>query len=415
LVYLGEFLRHSRLAWDYRLFPLIQDTYRAAHSLLTIMAPSRVNSMMRSLIRIYEWSGRLPMWANVVETNIMIGTHVDAVIANALERGFRDFDVDRAMEAVYKNAFEPPENDTDLLYYDREPYTPEEARAGLTTYTSLGWVANDRWAESASRTLDYAFDDYAAAVVARHAGADRVAERLMERSKNYKHLWNPETQFMEARNENGTFAGPAQGWTEGDDWIYTFNVMHDVAGLAELFGGREKVKEKLDAYFEGGHNDHSNEPSHHAPYLYTMLGYPASTQKLTRQIAWANYNATSAGLSGNEDLGQMSAWYCFSAIGFYPANPASDEYVVGSPFFEKITIRLPAGVANGGDVFKGGERTLTISAPGAPTKPFVKALRVDGDSIHAPVVRHNQIVSANHIEFEMADTPQDWGAGKIHQ
>lgn len=387
----------------------IWDAFRAEHSLLTMFAPERVNGMMRSLLQIFQWSGRLPMWANIVETNIMIGTHVDAVLANALERDFRQFDVALAWIGVKKNAYVPPINDTELLYYDREPYTPDEARAGLTSYLSKGYVSNDRWAESASRTLDYAFDDYAASVVARHAGDDTSAKQLLTRSlENYRKLYNHDTGFMEAKNENGTWAGFDQGWTEGDDWIYTFNVMHDPKGLADLMGGADNMKAKLDRYFNEGHNDHTNEPSHHAPYMYAAIGYPASTQTLVREIAYANYNATSAGLSGNEDLGQMSAWYIFSALGFYPVNPASDMYVVGSPFFEKISIRLPAGAATGG--IGGKEHTLVITAPGAIKSPFVKALKVDGVAIERPTLSHRQIVTANTIEFEMADDPQDWGA-----
>jgi predicted alpha-1,2-mannosidase len=385
----------------------IWDTFRAEHSLLTMFAPDRVNGMMRSLVHIYEWAGRLPMWANIVETNIMIGTHVDAVIANALVRGFKDFDIAEAWEGVKKNAFVPPVNDTELLYYDRERNTPDEVRAGLTTYMSKGYVSNDRWAESASRTLDYAYDDHAAAIVAEYAGDKDTAQQLHKRSQNYRNVYNAGTTFMEAKNDNGTWAGRDQGWTEGDDWIYTFNVMHDPDGLAEMMGGAPKLKAKLDEYFNGGYNDHSNEPSHHAPYMYAAVGYPYATQNLTWEIAYTNYNATSAGLSGNEDLGQMSAWYVFSALGFYPVNPASDEYIVGSPFFEKTSIRFPAGTATGG--VGGKEHTLTISAPGAPSKPFVRSLKVDGVTIKKSVLRHLQIVTASQIEFEMADTPQPWG------
>ncbi|KAI7274749.1 hypothetical protein KC345_g6903 [Hortaea werneckii] len=385
----------------------IWDTYRAEHSLLTLFAPERVNGMMRSLLRIYEWAGWLPMWANIVETNIMIGTHVDAVFANALKRGFRSFDIIKAWEAVKKNAFTPPVNDTALLYYDREPYTPDEVRAGLTFYVEHGYVPNDRWAESASRTLDYAFDDYAAAVVAEHAGDGTTAYSLRNRSQNYHNIFNTKTGFMEAKNANGTWAGSEQGWTEGDDWVYTFNVMHDPESLAEMIGGPAKLKAKLDEHFQGGHNDHTNEPSHHVPYLYAALGYPASTQNLTRAIAAVDYNATSAGLSGNEDLGQMSAWYVFSALGFYPVNPASDEYIVGAPFFEKVTIRLPAGAGTGGE--SGQEHDLMITAPGAPKMPFVKSLHVDGKAVDQPVLTHGQIVNARHIAFEMADMPQSWG------
>jgi predicted alpha-1,2-mannosidase len=384
-----------------------QDTFRAEHSLLTLLAPERINSMMRSLLHIYDWSGRLPMWANIVETNIMIGTHVDAVLANALERNFKDFNISKAWEAVEKNAFVPPLNDTDLLYYDREAYTPDEARAGLTGYMDLGYVPNDQWAESGSRTLDYAFDDYAASIVATHAGANDTAAKLLLRSNNYRNIYNANTTFMEARNANGTWAGFEQGWTEGDAWIYTFAVPHDPHGLADLLGGREKLKQKLDEYFASGQNDHSNEPSHHSPYMYAAIGYPSSTQNLTRAIAEDNYNATASGLSGNEDLGQMSAWYVFSALGFYPLNPASDEYVVSAPFFETVSIRLPAGAATGG--IGGDEHEIVFSAPGAPSKAFVKSLWVDGKPVEKPVLRHADLVGARKVEFEMSDVPTEWG------
>ena len=384
----------------------IWDTYRAEHSLLTLFAPERVNSMMRTLLRIYEWTGWLPMWANGKETNIMIGTNADAVLANALERGFQDFNITTAWEAVRKDAFVPPDNDTELLYYDREPGTSYEARAGLTSYMERGWVANDQWAESASRTLDYAFEDYAAAVVATHAGDGKTAAELLARSSNYKTLWNSETQFMQARNANGSFADPEWGWTEGDNWVYTFDVMHDVSGLAEMFqGGAAGMRAKLDAHFDDGHNKHDNEPAHHVPYLYAMVGFPDSTAERVRSIAWHEYNATSAGLSGNEDLGQMSAWYVFSALGFYPVNPAGTEYVIGTPLFETVTLRLPTGAAAGGRVDGAAESTLVISAPGALHSPYVKEVTVDGRRVDGYALKHLDIVTAQRIEFTMSSTP----------
>ncbi|KAI1395818.1 glycoside hydrolase family 92 protein [Hypoxylon fuscum] len=390
----------------------IWDTYRAEHSLITFFAPERVNGMMRSLLQIFDWTGRLPMWANMVETNIMVATNADAVLANAISRGFRSFDIQKAWTAVRKDAYEPPENDTELLYYDREPDTSYEARAGLTSYMDHGWVDNDRWSESASRTLDYAFNDAACAVVARAAGKEDEAAALEKRAKNYATIWNAETQFMRARNENGTWANETWGWTEGDKWVYTFDVLHDVDGLAELItGGRHGMKAKLDEHFDWGHNMHSNEPSHHVPYLYSLIGYPSSAAERIRDLAWDNYNATSAGLSGNEDLGQMSAWYVFSALGFYPVNPAGDEYVIGTPFFEKVTLRLPAGATPGGEVGVNNqsERTLVIEAPGATAKPYVRALSVDGKSVDTPTLRHADIVNAHLIKFEMSETPTGWG------
>ncbi|KAJ2988311.1 hypothetical protein NUW58_g4048 [Xylaria curta] len=391
----------------------IWDTYRAEHSLLTLFAPERVNGMMRSLLKIFDWSGRLPMWANLVETNIMIATNADVVLSNALSRGFRSFNISKAWAAVRKDAYEPPERDTELLYYDREPNTPYEVRAGLTSYMGHGWVDNDGWAESASRTLDYAFNDAACAIVARIAGDKKAAEDLEERAKNYANLWNPQTQFMQARNANGSFANETWGWTEGDKWVYTFDVPHDVNGLATLFeGGREGMKAKLDEHFDGGHNLHSNEPAHHVPYLYSLIGHPSLAAERIRHIAWDNYNATSAGLSGNEDLGQMSAWYVFSALGFYPVNSAGDEYVVGTPFFEKVVLRLARGAATGGEVgsHKEEEKELVVSAPGASKKPYVKSLMIDGRSKERPVITHSELVNAELILFEMSETPTDWGS-----
>ncbi|KAK2597382.1 hypothetical protein QQS21_006006 [Conoideocrella luteorostrata] len=384
----------------------IWDTYRAEHALLTLFAPERVDSMMRSLLKIFDWSGRLPIWANMVETNIMIATNVDAVIANALARGFRDFDIQKAWQAVRKNAYVPPEKDTELLYFDREPNTPHEARAGLTSYLQHGWVDNDRWAEAASRTLDYSLNDYAAAVVARHAGDAAAARDLTARSRNYMNIWNNDTQFMQTRNSNGTFARDDWGWTEGDKWVYTFDVMHDPAGLASLFeNGTSGMKAKLDQHFSQGHNQHSNEPSHHVPYMYAAIGYPGSSAETIRQIAWTEYNNTAAGLSGNEDLGQMSAWYVFSALGFYPLNPASDEYVIGTPFFDNVEIRLPTVSGCAG-------HALVISAPGAGTggKTYVRGLKVDGREIDIPVLKHKDIVQARRIEFDMSSAPTDWGS-----
>ncbi|KOS44550.1 hypothetical protein ACN38_g4547 [Penicillium nordicum] len=389
----------------------IWDTYRAEHSLLTLFAPERVDSMMRSLLRIFDWSGWLPMWANLVETNIMIATNADVVLANALERGFRGFDIGKAWQAVKKDAYTPPDQDTDTLYYDREPGTSYEARAGLTSYMKQGWVSNDGWSEAGSRTLDYAFNDYACSVVAAHAGeSNATVQSLKKRSGNYAYLWRNETQFMQARNANGTWANNTFGWTEGDDWVYTFDVMHDLKGLADLFGGREAFRNKLDSHFQGGHNDHTNEPSHHVPYIYSALGYPNQAAEIIRNIAWENYNATSGGLGGNEDLGQMSAWYVFSALGFYPVNPASDEYVVGTPFFEEVSIRISNEAKTGGAVANGRERRLEISAPGASTKPYIFGIKVDGKPINAPILKHNQIVHAARIEFEMSATPTSWGS-----
>jgi len=217
-------------------------------------------------------------------------------------------------------------------------------------------------------------------------------------------IFNSATGFMEARNASGAWAGPDNGWTEGDKWAYTFDVVHNVPGLIELRGGNKNFIEFLDEHFDGGHNDHTNEPSHHIPYLYSLAGAASKSQILIRQIAETNYNATVNGLSGNEDCGQMSAWYLFSALGFYPVNPVSGEYIVGSPFFDKVSIDLPAS-----------NQKLEIISLGAPSKPYVHSLNVNGQRVEQPIIQHAQIAQGGALSFQMRDTPQAWSSGSAFQ
>jgi predicted alpha-1,2-mannosidase len=283
-----------------------------------------------------------------------------------------------------------------------------EARAGLSSVYGVpgkGWVADDIHSESASRTLDYAYDDYAAARLAWALGKpEEIVNFLLRRSMDAPFtIWNPETKFMEARNADGSFAGPDAGWTEGDKWAYSFDVVQNIPRLIQERGGNASFVKCLDDHFDGGHNDHTNEPSHHIPYLYALAGAAYKTQERVREIAANDYNASVNGLSGNEDCGQMSAWYLFSAVGFYPVNPAAGEYVVGSPFFDKITVALPP-VPNGQE-----ERMLTITAQGAQTKPYVKSLAINGQIITWPIIRHDQIADGGEIVFEMSDKVESWG------
>jgi len=203
---------------------------------------------------------------------------------------------------------------------------------------------------------------------------------------------------MEARNASGSWAGPDNGWTEGDKWAYTFDVVHDIPGLIQLKGGNRSFIQFLDDHFEGGHNDHTNEPSHHIPYLYTLAGDPSKTQLLVHQIASINYNDTANGLSGNEDCGQMSAWYLFSALGFYPVNPASTEYIVGSPFFDRVTIRFPLQ-----------QKPLLVESRGASGNSiYVRSLILDGRTLHSPILSHDQLLSGGTLHFDMQPSPQNW-------
>ncbi|KLT38965.1 hypothetical protein CC85DRAFT_266218 [Cutaneotrichosporon oleaginosum] len=379
----------------------IWDTFRATTAWQLLVVPERVPAMLTSMLQDYTEGGWLPMWKNIVETNIMVGTHADSVLAQAMSAGV-PFDWELAWAAVRKNAYTPPERDTKLRYFDREEHTPHEVRAGLTEYMKRGWVADDLHSEAGSRTLDYAYDDHAAAIVAEHVGATKDAKALRKRAQNYRSIWNNATGFMEARRADGSWAGSWAGWTEGDHWAYSLTVLHDVPGLIELMGGNAKFVDFIDRHFEGGHNLHTNEPSHHIPYLYSFApGAAHKSQKWIREVGENEYNHTATGLSGNEDCGQMSAWYLFSALGFYPVDPASATYVLGTPFFDRIQLRLPA---SGTD----GARAITVVAPGARHKRYVRGLRVDGrehDSIH---ITHAQIADGASFEFEMARAPQSW-------
>ncbi|KAJ7775658.1 glycoside hydrolase family 92 protein [Mycena maculata] len=377
----------------------IWDTFRAEWAWLIMFSPERVPGMITSMLQDYQ-EVRLPMWKNIVETNIMVGTHADSLIAEAVIKGVEGFNRELAWEAAYKDAIIPPENDWNTSYFDREENVGYEVRAGLSSvYAEKGWVADDVHSESASRTLDYAYDDYALYRLAEALGKPaNIVTALRDRAMSAPFtLFNEATGFMEARNASGAWAGEDAGWTEGDKWAYSFDVVHDVPTLVRHRGGNVNFVRSLDEHFDGGHNDHSNEPSHHIPYLYVLAGAASRTQERVREIAKANYNNTPTGLSGNEDCGQMSAWYLFSALGFYPVDPVSGEYVVGSPFFDKVTLNLP-----------GREKLLVITAQGAASAKYIRALTINGQAVISPIIRHEQIAAGADVRFEMSAVPESW-------
>ncbi|KAF7983020.1 hypothetical protein HWV62_24658 [Athelia sp. TMB] len=382
----------------------IWDTYRAEWAWLIFFAPERVPGMIESMLQDYKEGGWLPMWKNIIETNIMVATHADSLIAEAALKGITGFDTQTAWDAVFKDATVPPKDDWNTSYFDREENVDYEVRAGLSTsYSTKGWVADDIHSESASRTLDYSYDDYAVSVFASLLGKTHDAAILRKRGKdNPFKIFNNATGFMEARNANGTWAGDDAGWTEGDKWAYSFDVVQDVPRLIEARGGKAAFIQSLDAHFDGGHNDHTNEPSHHIPYMYSMAGAASRSQQRIREIAQGNYNSTSRGLSGNEDCGQMSAWYLFSALGFYPVDPISGEYIIGTPFFDTVKVRLP-----------GAERPLEIHSRGASKMPYVKSVKLNGRGIETPVLSHAEIAKGGIIQFEMSGRPEAWASSTL--
>jgi predicted alpha-1,2-mannosidase len=378
----------------------IWDTFRAENSLLTLFAPERVDAMVQSLLQDYVEGGWMPKWPNPSYTNIMIGTHADSLVAEAINKGFKGFDYQLAYQAVYKDAMTPPEGDTTRRWFDREPYTPYEARAGLTYAKRLGYIPADMISESASSTQEEAYDDYAVAQVAKAVGKSGDYAFFMKRSMNYKNLFNPARGFMQARNSDGAWSSPDDGWTEGDQWVYLFAALHDIPGVVQLLGGSRAASAKLDEHFDGGHNRHDNEPSHHYAFLYDYAGQPWKTQARVREIARDAYSNTPNGVLGNEDCGQMSAWYVFAALGFYPLNPVSAEYVIGSPLFARVTLNLPNG------------KTFEISAPNnAAHNVYIQSARLNGRRLDAPAITYAQIEAGGSLEFAMGPKPSTWAAG----
>ena len=380
---------------DYSLW----DTFRAFHPLMTILEPELTSEWITSLLQMYKEGGWMPMWPNPSYTNIMIGTHADAVIADAFMKGIRDYDVDLAYEAMRKDAMTPPDGDTFRRYGDRDRWTAFEGRAGASWYHTLGFVPDDKTAESVSRTLEYAFDDWCVAQVAKELGKTEDYDNLMRWAGNYRNIYNKEKGFMLPRRYDGSWIDlddhDRHGLTEGSKWTYLFCVLQDIPGMIEMMGGKDKFAEKLDRNFEEGHYCHDNEPGHHYIYLYNYCDRPWKTQELVRLHTDINYKNAPDGFNGNDDCGQMSAWYLFSTMGFYPVTPASNEFAVGAPQVPYL------------EVWRGeGKSPLVIKAENLSEKnKYVESVEVDGKPLESPFLSWDAIKNAGEIVYRMTSAP----------
>jgi predicted alpha-1,2-mannosidase len=375
----------------------IWDTFRAEFSLLTLLAPERIDPMITALLQNYREGGWMPKWPNPSYTNIMIATHADSLVAEAMRKNFHGFDPDLAWDAVHKDATVPPDGDTTRRWSDREKDTPYEARGGLSYSLRLGYVPDDKTAESASRTLEDAYDDWCVSLIAGRLHKPTDAAYFQDRAHNYANIFNKSTGFMQARNADGSWAPPTNGWTEGNQWVYTFAVMQDLPGLINLMGGPDKYNALLDQHFAGNHNIHKNEPSHHYGYLYDYSGEPWKTQSRVRQIAATEYAALPAGLDGDDDCGQMSAWFLFTALGFYPVTPASGDYMIGSPLFRSMSLRLASG------------SRFTVAAPGnSPTNVYIQSATLNGHPLTVPLITWEQIQAGGTLTLIMGPQPSTW-------
>ena len=388
------------------------DTYRAEHALLTLVVPERVDGMMQSLLEMYREGGTLPIWPNLGYTSIMIGAPAEIVLAEAYQKGFRGFDLNLAYEAVKKNATVPQYGDDTCDWRDRGCFGRyPETRGGLASYMERGYVSCDVTRESVSRTLDYGHADCAAAILAEATGHADDARMFRARARNYTNHWHAAQGLFLPRYRNGAFKLPTKGDSLNRDWDYceqaphtaVWAVPYDTDGLAQLLGGKAEAARKLDAFFDtvfwmperGNKSIHGNEPSHHCAYLFNRFGRPDRTQARVREILTRAYSTNRKGFDGNEDCGQMSAWYILSALGFYPLDPVSGEYELGSPLVRSATIRIGAPYPSA---------TLHIDVRNyAPDRWRVKYVTLNGRRLSEWRVRHEDLVKGGELCFVMED------------
>ena len=401
---------HTADGWqNYSTFSL-WDTFRAAHPLFTYTAPELVDDMINSFIVHYEQHGRLPVW-NMwgSETDMMIGYHSVPVIADAYLKGFAGFDAEKALAACVATA--NCDEYRGIGLYKEKGYVP---------YDIVDPYNADNWAMS--RTLEYAYDDYCIARMAQAMGNDSIAAVFYKRAENWRNQYNPATTFMQPRDSKGEFQ---PGFTpdeytphicESNAWHYMWSVQHDIDGLIELMG-KKRFEQKLDSMFtySPSENDelpifstgmigqyaHGNEPSHHVAYLFNHIGKPGKTRQYVQQIMKEMYRNSPDGICGNEDCGQMSAWYVMSAMGFYPVNPCGGEYELGMPLFPEVKLHL----ANGKEFtitchFSGKVLNNTSEQSEESQKKNAPRVHLNGKRIKGTTITHNNIINGGILEFK---------------
>ncbi len=378
------------------------DTYRAAHPLYNIIEPERSRDFIRTFLHQYQQSGELPVWELAGnETYCMIGYHSASVIADAWQKGIRDFDGPLALEAMIATA--------------------EQDKFGKKPYREFGFVPAEMEAESVSKTLEYAYDDWCIAQMAKNLGRQEVYETFIRRAQSYQNIFDPSTGFFRARR-NQSWIEPFEPsevnyhFTEANAWQYGFYMPQDVEGWISLMGGKANAARHLDALFRAasqttgreqaditgliGQYAHGNEPSHHIAYLYNFCGQPWKTQQRIQEIMRTQYAENPEGLAGNEDCGQMSAWYIFSALGFYPVTPGSTDYIIGSPRVEAAEIPLNNGKVFRVSVYNGG-----------PAAPYIQLVKLNGRLYTKSFIRHEDILAGGVLEFTMGEKPNaGWGS-----
>ena len=382
------------------------DTFRASHPLYTLLEPERVTDFVKSMIRQYEYYRYLPIWQLWGQDNYcMIGNHSIPVITDAILKGIPGIDMEKAYEAVYNSSV------------TSHPNSPFEV------WEKYGFMPENIQTQSVSITLEQAFDDWCVAQLAAKLNKDADYQRFHKRSEYYRNLFHPKTKFFQSKNDKGEWIEPfdpyqyggngGHPFTEGNAWQYFWYVPHNIQALMELTGGTKAFEQKLDTFFTStykseqmnhnasgfvGQYAHGNEPSHHVAYLYNFAGQPWKTQKYVSHILNTLYNNTSSGYAGNDDCGQMSAWYVFSAMGFYPVNPADGRYIIGSPLLDECTLKLA-----GNKEFR--IRTIRKS----PEDIYIQSVTLNGKKHKDFFITHQDIMNGGTMVFKMGKKPSGWG------
>ncbi|MXP29138.1 glycoside hydrolase family 92 protein [Porphyrobacter algicida] len=403
------------------------DTWRAVFPFLVLMYPERDSQMMQGLVNTYKEGGWLPEWASPGYRDVMIGSNSANIIADAYINGVRGFDVDTLYEAMVKNATTDKGRPT-----NREGNVISAVgREGVDWYNKLGYVPYDVGIhENAARTLEYATADFSISQLAKALGKPQDATLYARHAQNYRKLYDPTTGWMRGRNRDGSWETPfnpfkwGDAFTEGNAWHYSWAVMQDVQGLVDLMGGRQKFVDRLDSVFttppifddsyygqviheiremqivDMGQYAHGNQPIQHMIYLYDWAGAPWKAQFHARDVMRRLYSPAPDGYPGDEDNGQTSAWYVFSALGFYPVTPASGQYAIGSPLFRKVTLAMPSG------------KTLTIDAKNnGPDNLYIQSVALNGHTHSKTYFTHDALEQGGTLVFTMGPKPnKQWGA-----
>jgi predicted alpha-1,2-mannosidase len=399
---------HQAKGYDYYTELSLWDTFRAENPLLTLTQPARVNDFVKTMLDHFKIFGQntLPVWPEGgKETWCMIGNHAIPVITEAYLKGFRGYDANEALAAMIAST--------------------DKNREQLDHYRNLGYIPKGSGGQTVSKVLEYAYDDACIARLAKELGKNDVAEKYAKRSQNWENVFDPATGFMRGKNADGSWVTPFgekeqnsinfDEYTEANAWQYNFHVLHNVPGLIAKLGGDEKFAARLDEMFDTkltipnlasipdvtgviGMYAHGNEPDQHNPYLYDYAGQPWKTQTRVRQVANLLYSNTPGGICGNDDCGQTSAWYVFSALGFYPVDPASGIYALGSPLVDKVTLKLDSKFAKG--------RSFTVIAKNnSANNPFIQSATLNGQPITRSWISHEEITRGGKLVLVMGPQP----------